>query len=423
MSTSETTRNRLTLGFAGLVIIASLVGALYMKRVADARTPAGSQRTAAPMPLVQTRAVQASSVPIILDVRGFLRGWEEVTVHSEVSGRIISKPVEDGQHVDEGTVLCGIDETLYRLAVEKAEANVRVARGQQREAGSAVAVADAQQHDAQAALDNARIEFERVRELYRARESHDIEYERYETQFKRAEAQWHSAEAAYERAREVLAAGEAAVQVAEAVAAEARESLSRCQVRAPVAGTIDQTQYEVGEYVVAGRPLVEIIRLDRMKLIVQLTGPQAATLDQASRAEVAVDAVAGVVYPAILGHVAPKADPQTRKFRVEFHLDNEGGRLRAGMFARARIACTTWQDVITVPRRAVFRQFGADFCFVVVEEEAGPVARTRRVTVADVPDRVEQVRVLGGLSPGDAIIVERARDLKDGSPVHVEESS
>jgi len=422
MSMPDTTRNRLTLGFAGMVIVASLVGALYMMGVADARTLGGGADDAEPLPVVEVTKIVPRQVPILFDVRGFLSGFAEVTVHSEVSGRVVSKPVHDGQQVELGTILCGIDDTFYSLAVQKAEANLGVARGQVREAQSAVAVAEARWNDAQAARDNAQSEFERIRKLYHGKESVEIEYERYETRLKRAEAQLLSAKAACNRAQKTLEVGNAAVGVAEASLAEARETQSRCRIAAPVTGTINQTRYEVGEYVVAGQPLVETIRLDRMKLIVELTGPQVDTLSEKSEAEVTVDAVPSVTFPATFNHVAPKAEPLTRKFRVEFHLDNPNGRLRAGMFARVRIRSTNWTDGIAAPRDAFFRQFGEAFCFVVITEEGvQPVVRLRRVKLLDIPGRIELVRVSEGLAPGDRLVVRRVRSLKDGVAVNISE--
>lgn len=414
-------RDRLTLGFAGLIIVASVIGAFYMKRVADARSPEGAGGGAEPLPVVSVCRVVPEPIRVVFDVRGFLSGFEEVSVHSEVSGRVVNKPVSDGQVVERGTILGGLDDTFYALAARKAKANVAVAQGRQREAQSAIAVSQAQWHDAQAARDNAHTEFARIRDLYRNKESAEIEYERYETQFERAEAQLSSAQAAFDRAGETLEVAKAAVLAAELVLTEARETLSRCQVVAPIAGTIDRTAYEVGEYVVAGQPLLEIIRLDRMKLTVQMTGPQVRTLDSESRAEVVVDAVHGVVYPAELNHVAPKADPQTRKFRTEFHLENRDGRLRAGMFARVRVESTTWTDAIVAPRDAFFQQFGATFCFVIVEREGRSVARLRQVALEDIPGRIEQVRVSEGLAPGERFVVRRPRSLKSGTVVNVRE--
>jgi multidrug efflux pump subunit AcrA (membrane-fusion protein) len=391
-----------------------------MKRVADARALGGSERVREPVPEVAATEIAARPLPVVFEVRGFLRGFEEVTAHSEVAGRVLEKPVSDGQAVEASSPLCVVDDTFYALAVRKAAANVAVGEGQYQEALSAVAVAEAQRHDASAARDSAKIEFARIRELYQDSESPQIEYERYETQLERAEAQLASAEAALERARRSLAAGEAAVQVAEATLAEARERHARCRVAAPISGTLDQTFYEVGEYVVAGQPLAEIIRLDRLKLVVELTGPQVGTLDAGSRADITVDAAPGVVYEGQLNHVAPKADPQTRKFRVEFHLDNPDARLRAGMFALARIRSTEWSDAVIAPRHAFFRQFGSDLGFV-VDEVAGeaPVARLRQMILRDVPGRIEVVRVVEGLAPGDHLVVDRPRDLRDGMNVRV----
>ena len=419
MSMPETTRNRVTVGLVIAVGTVALVGAVYMKRTADARDPEGVGDNDAPIAEVGALTVVASDVPLVFDMRGFLSGLEEVSVHSEVSGRVVGKPVRDGQQIESGAPLCTIDDTFYALAVRKAEANLSVARGQHREAASAVAVAEAQRRDAQAARDNANAEFERIRKLYQGDDSPEIEYERYETQYRRAEAQLTSAAAACSRAKETLAVGYAAVEVAEATLAEARESHARCHVVAPIAGTIDRTAYEVGEFVSAGQPLLELIRLDRMKLTVELTGSQAGTLLKSANAEVVVDAVSDTVYSAELSHVAPKADPRTRKFRVEFQLENADGKLRAGMFARARIQSAVWKEVVAEPRIAFFRQFGADFCFVLAERAGATVAEFRRVVLREIPGQLEQVRVISGLAPGDRLVIERPRNLADGAVVTV----
>ncbi|MCP4590251.1 MAG: efflux RND transporter periplasmic adaptor subunit [bacterium] len=422
MSTPGTMRNPLTLGFAGLVIVISITGAVYMKRVADARTLAGGVREAVAHPLVETVVVAPRRIPAVFDVRGFLSGFEEVAVRSEVSGRVIDKPVSDGQVVDRGVVLCGIDETFYSLAVQKAEANLAAAKGRAEESVSAVAVALAQQEDARAARDHAQVELKRVQDFSQTQDSAKIELLRCKTQCRRAEAQLRSAEAAHTRAEKILAVSRSGVALAESTLAEAREHLSRCRIVAPISGVIDRTACEVGEYVAAGQPLGEIIHLARMKLTVELSGGQVAALSPQTQAEVWVDAVPGVVYPAVLDHVAPKADPLTRRFRVEFHLANEDGRLRAGLFGRVRIPAGSEDDITVVPRRAIFRRFGADFGFVVVEREGGSVAELRRVTVEDLPGELERVRITEGLEVGERVAVKRPRNLKNGAQVSATET-
>jgi RND family efflux transporter MFP subunit len=168
---------------------------------------------------------------------------------------------------------------------------------------------------------------------------------------------------------------------------------------------------------VGGQPIAEIIRLDRMKMQVDLTGAELALMKTGVQADVEVDAVMDHTYSATVDHVAPKADPVTRKFQVELHVDNRDGRLLSGMFGRCRLHCGSRVDVIRIPRDAVTSRFGADFCYVVDATADPPSAELRRIRTRDIPGQPESVDVIEGLSPGELYVTHRDRRLADGQAI------
>jgi len=184
---------------------------------------------------------------------------EEIRLSSELSGRLHSVPVEEGDRVHKGQVLAQIDNQDYIDRVSAAEATlaqrraelqrtINGARSQERLASQANVQA------AKAVLDNARREAERRRSLAdKEMISHD-EAERYQRAYQVAQAE-------YERATQEFSLidadarvedrkrAEAAVATAEAQLAEARAFLEKTYIRSPLDGVVLRKLRHTGENV------------------------------------------------------------------------------------------------------------------------------------------------------------------------------
>jgi len=399
------------------LIAALLAGAYLLKLQADSRSVFGSGDLAAPATKVAAVALHRTSEPVVIRVRGFLEGMAEVRVPAEVAGRVSACPVADGQSVDQGEVLCRVEDTFHRIALAEAEANVRVAGSNLDRAKSLVEAAGAELERVQAQRDNARVEFERLERLFAAGNAPRIEYDRLEVGLRTAEAAARAAAAALRQATQERDSAEAAVALADAGRQRARETLDRCAIRAPLAGVVDRLLVEEGEYLTAAQPVADVIRLDRLKLLVELSGRQLAALGGQGRAEVVADARPDRVYAAELHHVAPRADRVSRKFRVELHVDNPGGELLAGMFASCSLTVAEAHQAMLAPASAFVRRFGRDACYVLVEAEGQTRCELRWVETRSVPHRLDVVEVVEGLGPGDRIVVDSHEELRDGQPV------
>jgi multidrug resistance efflux pump len=184
---------------------------------------------------------------------------EEIRVSSELSGRLHSVPVEEGDRVHKGQVLAQIENADYLARVSAAEATlaqrqaellrtVNGARSQERRAAEATVQA------AKAVVDNAGHEAERRRNLAdHEMISHD-EAERYQRAYQVAQAE-------YERASQEFSLidadariedrhrAEAAVATAQAQLSEARAYLEKTYIRAPLDGLVLRKFRHPGESV------------------------------------------------------------------------------------------------------------------------------------------------------------------------------
>ncbi|MFZ0468870.1 MAG: biotin/lipoyl-binding protein, partial [Thiogranum sp.] len=79
-----------------------------------------------------------------------------VRLEPQVDGRITDVPVKDHQHVAQGRLLLQIDARPYRIAVQKAEAELALAQQQKLAADAGVIAASAMIDQRQAQLDDAK---------------------------------------------------------------------------------------------------------------------------------------------------------------------------------------------------------------------------------------------------------------------------
>jgi ABC exporter DevB family membrane fusion protein len=211
--------------------------------------------------------VKAASAP----ATGFSReGWitapgrveavsEEIRVSSELSGRLRSVDVEEGERVHAGQVLAQLENEDYLARVASAaatlaerraelERTVNGARSQERRA------AEANVEAAEAVLENARKEAERRRNLADRDMISRDEAERYERVYQVARADYDRASEEFslvdaDAREEDRQRAEAAVSAAQAQLAEARAYLEKTYVRAPIDGVILRKYRHAGESV------------------------------------------------------------------------------------------------------------------------------------------------------------------------------
>ncbi len=230
-----------------------------------------------------------------------------------------------------------------------------------------------------------------------------------------------------ERAR--TGAREAALQplVSAAELARAQEQLRLAEhelrVRHPVApfdGVVEVHHIDVGEYVLPGTPLVDVIDATRLLLDVDVDAEVVGVLQHGADVKVVVPALGEAVARAgTIERVASRADARTRRFRVEVAVPAEAGLPRPGMHAEARFEVPGGAEAFYVSKAATREIHGQRGVFLVIDNQV----RWRPVRVAEVYHRPDLWRIgADQLEEGAVLVVAGFSGLRDGSRVTVEES-
>lgn len=328
---------------------------------------------------VATAAAEPIEVMDMLRLTGTMTAARHAELSPRVDGLVSTLHVDAGDRVAAGDVLLELDAELARHAQRRAEAAVTEAR---------------------AALVEAERLIEEARPLIAERHLPETELARRE------------ADAELARAR--LAASEAA-------AAEQAELVRRHSLPAPFDGVIAARLTDVGEWVVRGTPVLELVSTEAVRLDVRAPQESFTRIGSDARVEVYPDALPGRSFPARLAARVPVGDSAARSFLVRIVIEAPGVELPPGTSATAVIALHGASRALAVPSAAVRRYpDGSHSVFVVAGDENATV-RERRVAIGNRDgDRVE---VLRGLERGERVVVSGWDALRDGQRVRVQDDS
>lgn len=323
--------------------------------LAIALAPAAAAADAATLRIA---TVQYREVEQTYAAEGVVEAVKQSTVAAQIAGRVTAVNFDVGDRVKKGQVIVRID---------PAEVN------------QAYAASQAQIAQAEAALRNAKANFDRTQRL--------------------VEQKFMSA-AALDKAQADYQAAKAQLAVAEAGGGQAAATRGYATVTAPYAGVVSARHVELGEMAVPGKPLMT--GFDPGELRVTASMPQ-RELDAVRRF-----ASAGVEFPALNKSVRatrvtilPAADAltHTTQVRLELPLGIEG--LYPGMFARAHFAVGKVKKLL-IPAAAVARRSEVSGAYVVGAN--GEIQfRQLRLGEAAAGDEVE---VLAGVAAGEKVALD-----------------
>lgn len=224
-----------------------------------------------------------------------------VPVAAEVAGRVTAVQVRNNQDVKAGAVLFEVDPSQYRIAVDRARADLETVRRQIGASTAAIDSALASLRAAQANELKARQDNQRLERLYRE-DPGTISVRRLEgarATLEQAISQVASARAEVQRAREQQGGSEeenAQLRSAATALEKAELDLANATVRARSAGLITDLRTDVGQYVGAGSPVMTLIAIHDLWINAEMTENNLGHVVPGTPVAIVLDALPGRVF-------------------------------------------------------------------------------------------------------------------------------
>jgi multidrug efflux system membrane fusion protein len=321
---------------------------------------------------------------------GRIAATESVEVRARVSGFIATAPMVEGAIVKQGDLLFTIDERPYQAELDRARAQVA---------------------SAQAQLNYAEAEFNRLQPLQAQGVVSDVEVL---------------------QARQSFESNRASVDAAQAAVKVAQLNLEWCRVTAPIAGRTGRKMVTPGNLITNGPGqttlLTTITSLDPVFCYFYVDERSVQRYQRMVREGERVSARGGQVQVQLalagetefkhqgrIDFVDNQVDPTTGTIAVRAVFANPDLQLLPGFFARVRVPGRGPYDALLVPQEAIQTMLAQDYVLVV---GPGNIVEQRTVTAGTA---IDHLRVVEGLAPDDRVIVKGLVQARPGIAVAAQE--
>ena len=373
---------------------------------------------------VQTGKVSRQEIVQKVSATGRIQPKTQIKISADVSAKIEKLGVVEGQWVEKGAFLVGLDRERYLAAVESAEANVR----------SAQANATLVRQN----LDQAQREYVRSKELL----ARDLGSQ---SDFDAKQTAWQVEQARHNAAIEQVAQARALLK-------QARDDLSKTTIYAPMSGTVSALNKEQGEIALGSQFQADVIMviadLTEMEAQVNVDENDIVSIHKGQPAEIQTDALLAQPLKGTVAEINSSANTtasgtseQKTEFEIKIGITNPPKTLRPGMTASADIVTNTNPSALSVPLQCVAlrtvdqlvrkgekrkdaearyqpdRDGFVEVVFVVENNKA--VARQVKTGIQS----DELIEILDGLKEGEEVVTGSYRaiskDLENGAVVKI----
>lgn len=387
-----------------LVVLGALGGAGCSRQ-----TPIQAKQEPTAIP-VRVASVLVRQVQRTVEAVGTMYPFDETVISAEVEGRVAEVKADLGDQVAAGQVLVKISDEEQRYVVAENEAQLRMALerlGLSDEKQRVKDVRDTSEvRRAQADLFEAQQRYQRARHLFEQKIGARAELDE-------AEARYQAAQAAYDQAVNQI---RNLIQQVERVKASLdlqRKKLRDTTVVAPFSARVKERQVTPGQYVRPNTPLLTLVKIDPIRLRLEIPERMAPWVKTGQIADVSVEAFAARRFHGRIWRVSPTVDQAKRTFVVEALIDNPSAELKPGSYAKARVPTTKVENIKLVPVRAVNYVLGSNKTYVVRDG----VIDAREVKIGDRFD--EEIEILEGVEAGELVATTQLNRLDTGTRVTV----
>ena len=199
------------------------------------------------------------------------------------------------------------------------------------------------------------------------------------------------------------------------VAQNAYDNLSEnTQLLSPINGVVAMRNYDSGD-IFAGNPILQIQQIKPVKLLINVSESQYKEFKKGMEANIQIDVLGSDAIKGRVSLIYPTFDARTHTFPVEITIPNENYKVRPGMYARALFNLGNRSNVV-VPDNAIVKQPGSGDRYVYLLNEGNTVSYVK----VELGRRLDaNYEILAGLKDGDKVAVTSLTKLKDGISVDI----
>ena len=191
-------------------------------------------------------------------------------------------------------------------------------------------------------------------------------------------------------------------------------------VRSPIAGTVVALPAQVGMTISQATPIARIAGGSALEIKLNVAERFISRIAPSQPCVITLDAWPGEEFRGSVSEISPVVDPASRTMEIKVNVENQGSKLKSGMFAKVRVITERKQGVVKIPETARIERFGETYVYVVETDPADPafrVAVKRPIKSGILVDGI--LEVPEGLTPNEEVVIKGQSLIEHGSRVNV----
>ncbi len=315
-----------------------------------------------------TATIELRNIDFAVTAAGEIGPDDMVSVRPEINGRISQLPVDIGDKVTKGDLLCALDDSDLQ-----SERSTQITQ-----------------------IEGAKLQVEKSKRNYdRNKQLHEIHLVSQEV--------YDDSVTDYEMSKNAL-------ELAEKTLSQIEVQISKTRIMAPVDCTVLTRPVSVGQAVSGsggvggGTEIMTIANLKEMIITAHMNQADVPRLRLGQAVDVEVEAVPGMKIKGTVERIAPQATIKNniKGFETQIRLKNLDPVVRPGMTANMTIPLQSAANAVAIPLAAVFSEENDRYAFV-RNQNGDFEIRPIRIGVAD----FQYAEVLDGLQNGDVVSMVR----------------
>lgn len=348
----------------GALLVVIAVGGIFVARNAQGDADGKDKKNGkngkngkqeAPAAPVEISVLENGSISTFLQTTATLEARNSATLVAQKSGPIAAVNVEEGQWVSAGAVLARLDDTEARVALERAQVSLEVARR----------------------------EYERGIKLVDGNLISEKEMDDFKLKLRTAEVELE----------------------------QKKFEFSQTRLTAPFSGRIADRFVKLGETVTVGKECFRIVDFNPLRARLYFPAREMSRVRAGQPAIVKVDTHPGQEFKGEVELVNTVIDEANGTFRIIVEVPNGKGDLYPGTFARVQVKTGDFSNALLMPKRGIINEDGEDYVY---KAQGDTVVRVG-ITVGAVEG--ETAQILDGLAPGDSVVTIGQGGLKPGARI------
>lgn len=198
---------------------------------------------------------------------------------------------------------------------------------------------------------------------------------------------------------------------------QTRKQLAKTEIRAPFSGEVDNVIAEEGQVVNQGQTqIMRIVNLNDMYVKAAVPENYLGSIEKGSQVIVEIDAI-GEIYKGVVRQVGNYIDPDTRKFTVEIALPNIDKKIKPNLIADVKINNYSNPNAILIPETILQENVNGNVIAYLYKPVSDSVGVAEKVILELGLNYDNEYEVETGLQAGDLIVVEGAKNIRDGQRI------